>query len=246
MRLRFSSNVPRERLFGYSRFNDSRADNSHGVFTRLDQLSAFHDYHPINVRLNIIARQDSYPLSIEAPTNRQTRSILVLPSSFYLQIKEGRRHREIIARNFVEGRSSKLTPSRGRTRSLRRGKFSSPWPPTRPAPTANRSRNRRIFRASSARRPLRSLYSSTLKKAGAAGETRKKKRGGGRATGRVEGEVRQAEWRGERKRRCISIKLVRRKEGRKAGSGCPSRITALTAERHGARYETQFPANAPR
>lgn len=153
-------------------------------------------------------------------------------------------HREIIARNFVEGRSSKLTPSRGRTRSLRRGKFSSPWPPTRPAPTANRSRNRRIFRASSARRPLRSLYSSTLKKAGAAGETRKKKRGGGRATGRVEGEVRQAEWRGERTRRCISIKLVRRKEGRKAGSGCPSRITALTAERHGARYETQFPANA--
>lgn len=61
MRLRFSSNVSRERLFGYSRFNDSRADNSHGVFTRLDQLSAFHDYHPINVRLNIIARQDSYP-----------------------------------------------------------------------------------------------------------------------------------------------------------------------------------------
>ena len=130
------------------------------------------------------------------PTNRQTTRptaqllvfLLFLLPSFYLRIKEGREvERHCIERNrqkfCLKEKRWKLTQSTERTRSLRRDKFSSPWPPTRPAPTASRSHNRRICRASSSRRPPRSSCSSTLKKVGTAGETRKTKTGGRQGVG---------------------------------------------------------------
>lgn len=119
------------------------------------------------------------------PTNRQTTRptaqllvfLLLLPS-FYLRIKEGREvERHCIERDrqkfCLKEKRWKLTQSTERTRSLRRDKFSSPWPPTRPAPTASRSRSRRICRASSSRRPPRSSCSSTLKKVGNCGRNEK-------------------------------------------------------------------------